>query len=207
MAQPSTVRESSGKDAEANISISDQRECKGWRVRGGGGGSDLGDSPPHPRCPEVHKFRVLISNRRGCKGGGGEMSDLVGSHHITAARRGQGSSSPPATQLISLQQLKPKLLQVLHLRSQHGWPDFWVTREWAAWGCTLSNSKVPVSGVSDIWYGVMYLLTGGDSWVDDGIIAGPISVVTIQLLDACNITEEVTNWLAPDIFLLVPKHE
>lgn len=63
-------------------------------------------------------------------------------HHIAAAWRGQGGGRPPASQLISLQHLKPKLLQVLHLDAQHSWPDFWVAREGAAWDFALSPTRL-----------------------------------------------------------------
>ena len=66
-------------------------------------------------------------------------------HDITAAWRGQGGGRPPPAQLISLQHLKPKLLQELHLDTQHSRPDFLVAREGASWNLPLSISKIDVS--------------------------------------------------------------
>ena len=81
-------------------------------------------------------------------------------HHIAAAWKGQGGGCPPATQLISLQHLKPKLLQVLHLDAQHNLPDFWVPREGAVWDFALSLNEMSVSCLCGVQCRIVRLFVG-----------------------------------------------
>ena len=99
------------------------------------------------------------------------MSEVYGTqayHHITAAWRGQRRGGPPATQLIRLQHLKAKLLQVLHLDAKHSLPGFSMTKEGAAlaWNCLLlQTSRVFQSALLPL-YGknIMFSLTGSQLW-------------------------------------------